>query len=315
MRILFLGTPEFAVPTLKELIAAPGFDVVAVVTQPDRPAGRGNKVQSPPTKLLAIEHGIPVFQPTSLSKSPEMVAQLKELAPDYTVMVAFGQILRKSMLEMPQNGVVNIHASLLPKYRGAAPINWAIINGDTVSGITTMFTEAGVDSGPILLKQEVSIGADMNAEELAHELSQVGAKLLIETIVRLENGDLLPEVQDHTQSSLAPMLNKEMGKIDWTLPALTIHNLVRGLYPWPGTHTNFGETPLKIVRTNPIGTAGVGKVPGSVIVAESKILVACGAEGGDRLELVSVQPANKGRMSARDWANGVRIQPSDVLGG
>lgn len=313
MRILFLGTPDFAVPTLKELIASDGFDVVGVVTQPDRPAGRGNKLQAPPTKVLAVEHGIPVFQPVSLSKSPEIVAQLKELQPDYTVMVAFGQILRKSMLEMPRNGVVNIHASLLPKYRGAAPINWAIINGESVSGITTMFTEAGVDTGPILLKHEVDIAAEMTAEDLATELSHVGAKLVIETILKLESGELQPEVQDHTQASLAPMLSKDMGKIDWSLPALTIHNLVRGLYPWPGTFTKYGDTALKVLKTSPAGTTSQSKVVGEILVADSKILVACGAEGQDRLELVSVQPANKGRMSARDWANGVRIHPGDVL--
>jgi methionyl-tRNA formyltransferase len=313
VRILFLGTPEFAVPTLKELIDDPRFEVVGAVMQPDRPSGRGNKMQEPPTKVLAKQHNVPVFQPTSLSKSPEIVDQLRALAPDYVAMVAFGQILRKSMLELPKKGVINIHASLLPKYRGAAPINWAIINGETVSGVTTMFTEAGVDTGPMLLKSEVSIGPDMTAEELASQLSTIGAKLLIESIVKLESGELLATPQNDLEASLAPMMNKELGKIDWSLPAKTIHNLVRGLCPWPGTYTSFREAPLKILKTKPAETAAAQE-PGTVKFENSRLLIACGADGSDRLEVLEAQPANKGRMAARDWANGAHLTTTDKLG-
>lgn len=313
MRILFLGTPEFAVPTLRELIADERCDVLGVVTQPDRPSGRGNKVQAPPTKVVALEHNIPVYQPTSLSKSPEMVAELKSLQPDYIVMVAFGQILRKAMLELPTKGVINIHASLLPKYRGAAPINWAIINGETKTGITTMFTEAGVDTGPMLLKADVEIGPDMTAEELGKELSSVGAKLLMETLTQLEAGTLVPERQNDAEHTLAPMLNKDLGKIDWSQSAQTIHNLVRGLCPWPGTFTTFRNAPLKILRTKPLTQVEPG-APGAVHAVGGKVVVVCGQDGRDRLELIDVQPANKGRVSARDWANGVHLSSEDQLG-
>jgi methionyl-tRNA formyltransferase len=264
---------------------------------------------------VAEKHGIKVFQPQSLSKAPEMVQELRDLQPDYTVMVAFGQILRKAMLDMPKKGVVNIHGSLLPKLRGAAPINWSIINGDHVAGVTTMFTEAGVDTGPMLLRAEVPVGADMNAEELAKELSVVGANLLIETLVQLEAGDLVPEPQNDQEASLAPMLSKEMGKIDWTLPGQMIHNLVRGLIPWPGTYTPFKEISLKIIRTHVSSEhRGDTLTPGAVSLAGDKLVVACGADGKDRIELLEVQPPGKGRMRARDWANGAHLQNGDVLG-
>jgi methionyl-tRNA formyltransferase len=314
MRILFLGTPEFSVPTLRALLGNKEFHVVGVVTQPDRPSGRGNKLQAPPTKLLAVECGVPVFQPVSLSKSPELVDELRELHPDYVVMVAFGQILKKSMLALPKHGTVNIHASLLPKYRGAAPINWAIINGETTTGVTTMFTEAGVDTGPMLLKKEVSLGPDTNAEELSKQLSTVGADLLVETMMRLKSGTLEPEQQNDMESSLAPMLNKELGNIDWRLPSATLHNLVRGLYPWPGTFTQFRCAPLKVLKTKPHGHWPQNSAPGAVEISEGKVLAACGAEGEERLELLEVQPANKARMSGRDWANGAHLHAGGMLG-
>ena len=301
-------------PTLRALLDDERFEVVAVVTQPDRPAGRGNKLHPPPTKVLAEEHAVAIFQPESLSKSPEMVEELKNLEPDYVVMVAFGQILRKAMLELPKKGVINIHASLLPKYRGAAPINWSIINGDAVTGITTMFTEAGVDTGPMLLKHEVAIGPETNAEELAKELSSVGAKLLLETILQLESGELKPQAQNHEEATLAPMMNKELGKIEWSQTASSIHNLVRGLYPWPGTFTSFRDGQLKIIRTKCGESESSAQAPGTVSTEAGKVYVACGAEGRERLELLEVQPANRGRIAAKDWANGVHLQAADVLG-
>lgn len=311
MRILFLGTPEFAVPTLQKLIDHPEMEVVGAVMQPDRPAGRGNVMHAPPTKELAQKHGVPVFQPEKLSKSPEVVEQLRALEPDYAVMVAFGQILRKSMLELPKNGIVNIHASLLPAYRGAAPINWCIINGDTVGGVTTMFTEAGVDTGPMLLKRQVAIGPDTTAADYAKELSVVGADLLIETLLGLENGTVQPEAQDESKATMAPMMTKDLGRIKWESPMHAVHNLVRGLCPWPSTFTTFRGAPLKIIKTRAVEGTADPMPPGMVQIKSGSVLVACGTEGQERLELLDVQPANKGRMAARDWANGVRLSDND----
>lgn len=231
MRVLFLGTPEFAVPTLQHLLDFSKVEVVGVVTQPDRPAGRGNKMHPPPTKILAEQHGIPVLQPVSLAKSPEIVEQMRALNSDVIVMVAFGQILKKAVLSMPPQGVINVHASLLPHYRGAAPLNWSIINGDTVTGVTTMFTEAGVDTGPMLLKKEVEIGPDMTSEELAQVLSHEGAVLLIQTLEKLIDKTLVPERQDDALATFAPMMNKDLGHIDWSQSPHKVHNLVRGIIP------------------------------------------------------------------------------------
>src|SRR5262249_46239767 len=204
LRIVFLGTPEFAVPTLEALIAQPNVEVIAVVTQPDRPAGRNQKIHVPPSKRVALLHNIPVLQPESLAKAPETVEMLRVLNPDLIVMVAFGQILKKAVLNLPRLGVVNLHASLLPAYRGAAPINWAIINGDRETGITTMFTEAGVDTGPTLLKKFLPIDPDIDAEALAQQMSVAGAKLVIETLEKLTTDGLKPERQDDTRATYAP---------------------------------------------------------------------------------------------------------------
>lgn len=312
MRVIFLGTPAFAVPTLENLISFPDTEVVAVVTQPDRPAGRGNKMHPPPTKLIALEHDIPVLQPEKLSRSPDTVQAMRELEPALIVMVAFGQILKKEVLNLPPRGVINVHASLLPSYRGAAPINWMIINGDTVGGVTTMFTEAGVDTGPMLLKAEVPIGPELTAEELANELSIKGANLLIETVKQLIAGTLVAERQDDSKATFAPMLTKELGRVDWLDPSQKIHNLVRGLIPWPGAFTTFKDSPLKILRTS-VGDPGDHAEAGALIKISGGIAVACGPSGVERLNLLEVQPVNKAKMSARDWANGARIVGAEKL--
>lgn len=312
LRVIFLGTPEFAVPTLQQLIDFPHTDVVAVVTQPDRPSGRGNKMHAPPTKELAEKHNIKVFQPVKLSKSPEIVQAMRDLQPDLIVMVAFGQILKKEVLNMPPKGVINVHASLLPKLRGAAPLNWSIINGDTVAGVTTMYTEAGVDTGPMLLKKETHVDDEMNAEQLARILSVDGAHLLIETIKKLLDGTLVAEKQDDSQATLAPMLDKELGRINWTNTAKNIHNLVRGIVPWPGAFTMFNNAPLKIWRTKP-GAKPERQMPvGSIQKSGDKIFVVCGS-GDQTLELLEVQPPSKAKMQARDWANGAHIKTGDVF--
>lgn len=313
MRVIYLGTPEFAVPTLEKLLSWPQAQVVGLVTQPDRPAGRGKNIFPPPTKLVAQAHGIPVFQPEKLSKSPEIVEAIRQLKADVLVMVAFGQILKKDVLTMAPLRVVNLHGSLLPAYRGAAPINWAIINGDTLTGNTTMFSEAGVDTGPMLLKQEVPIGIDTTAEELAQTMSIAGADLMIETLDQLAKGTLTGQAQDDSKATFAPRLSKEMGKIDWTKSASDIHNLVRGLYPWPGTFTESAGGILKVTRTKTVKATSEG-APGTITDIGEAVVVACGGNGDQALALLEVQPPNKAKMSARDWANGSRVGIGTILG-
>lgn len=316
MRVIYLGTPEFAVPTLKELIDAPDFDVVAAVCQPDRPKGRGNKLAAPPVKEVAAAAGIQVLQPEKLSKAEDIVEAMKSMNPDVLVMVAFGQILKKPVLNLAPFGVINLHGSLLPHYRGAAPINWSIINGDTTTGITTMQTDVGVDSGDMLLKAEVEITEDMTAPELGEILSTVGAKLMLKTLRGLKDGSVKHEKQDDSLVTFAPILTKEMAVIDWNESARSIHNKVRGLLPWPGTSSGFRDATIKILKTKLVASeAGdsESKVPGSIIIKDKHILVACGGNGTDRLELLEVQPANRPRAKVSDWANGAHLSSEDKL--
>jgi methionyl-tRNA formyltransferase len=315
VRILFLGTPEFAVPSLERLIAWKEVSVVGLVSQPDRPAGRGKNIFPPPTKLVALSHGIPVLQPERLSKEPDIVQSMRDLKPDILVTVAFGQILKTSVLEMAPHGVMNVHGSLLPRYRGAAPINWTIINGESLTGVTTMFSDKGVDTGKMLLTREMRLDDDMDAETLGDQMSIVGADLLVETLKSLMAGTLVPRVQDESQASYAPRLEKEMGNIDWRKPALEIHNLVRGLLPWPGTYTCFDSLPVKILRTNIVlQDRQEAREPGTIKISENgKFLVSCGADGSDLLEILEVKPASKGKMTALSWSNGLRLKSGAVL--
>lgn len=317
MRILFLGTPEFAVPSLETLIAWDDVTVVGLVTQPDRPAGRGKNIFPPPTKLIAQRHNIPVLQPEKLSKAPEIVQAMADLKPDILVTVAFGQILRKNVLNMARFGVMNVHGSLLPKLRGAAPINWAIINGDTVTGVTTMYSDPGIDTGKMLLKREIAITDDMDAESLASAMSLVGADLLKETLKKLMEGNLLPEEQNNDEATYAPLLKKEMGNIDWRKPAREIHNLCRGLLSWPGTYSHLEGQQIKVVSTKMIdmGAAQMSEhEPGTVLKTAGQFLISCGERGNEALEIVDVKPANKGKMSAIAWANGARLKPGIKMG-
>lgn len=316
MRVIYLGTPEFAVPTLQALIDAPDFEVVAAVCQPDRPKGRGNKLAAPPVKEVAAAAGIQVLQPEKLSKAEDIVDAMRNMHPDVLVMVAFGQILKKPVLNLAPFGVINLHGSLLPHYRGAAPINWSIINGDTTTGITTMQTDVGVDSGDMLLKAEVEITENMTAPELGAILSTVGAELMLKTLRGLKDGSVKPEKQDDSLVTFAPILTKEMAVINWNESARNIHNKVRGLQPWPGTLSGFRDTTIKILKTrlpaaeelNPSATT-----PGSIVVSGKRVFVACGEHGEERLELIDVQPANKPRTKATDWANGVHLSSNDKL--
>ena len=235
LRLIFMGTPEFAAASLQKLIVR-GEKVVAAISQPDRPKGRGQKLLSPPVKLLAAAHGIPVLQPAKV-RAPEFIDAMRELSPDLIVVVAFGQILPKALLEIPRHGCINVHASLLPRYRGAAPINRCVIDGATETGVTTMLMDVGLDTGDMLLKKATPIGPDEDAQALHDRLALIGAELLSETLDLLAKGQLVPEKQDDQLSSYAPMLKKEEGLIDWDREPQTIRNMVRGLTPWPGAYT------------------------------------------------------------------------------
>jgi methionyl-tRNA formyltransferase len=312
---VFFGTPEIAIPTLEALIANEDITVLAAVSQPDRPSGRGQIVQAPPVKVVCQKYNIPIFQPNKLSKAPEVVDALRALNPDLILMVAFGQILKKDVLSLPKYGVINLHASLLPAYRGAAPINWCIINGDNYTGITTMFTEAGLDTGPMLLSEKIALDNNVNSEELTRIMAEHGAKLTIKTIEHLKNGSLEAVPQDDSKATYAPILSKEIGKIDWSLKSSQIHNLVRGLIPWPTAFTYFRGNPLKIWRTKLVDNDTCENFkedsikPGGLVTLNKQIYVSCGEHSW--LELIEVQPLNKQRLTAKDWSNGARLEHGD----
>ncbi|MDO5323649.1 MAG: methionyl-tRNA formyltransferase [Clostridia bacterium] len=304
MRIVFMGTPEFAVPSLRALLDN-GYEVVGAITQPDRPAGRGHKLTPCPVKLLAQERGVPVYQFEKI-KNPEGVECLRALKPDLVVTAAFGQLLSREILEIPQYGTVNVHASLLPKYRGSAPINWCILNGEKVAGVTTMLTDVGMDTGDMLLKAQTDIGELETAGELTQRLSEIGAKLLIDTLKFYPNGGLKSVPQNAAEASYQPMLTKEMGRIDWTKSAEEISRQVRGLNPWPCAYTENGDGRLKIYLARPCDAAGAAE-PGCVAVSSAKegLKIACG-EGW--LEVLEMQAPNAKRMSAKAYLQGKRIE-------
>lgn len=308
MRVVFMGTPEFAVPSLKALLDA-GYGVVGVFTQPDRPVGRGHKLAACPVKKLAVERGVPVYQFERL-RNEEGLACLRALAPDIVVTAAFGQILSQALLDVPKMGTVNVHASLLPAYRGAAPINWCILNGETKTGVTTMLTDAGVDTGAMLLRRETDIGETETAAELSARLSQLGAELLIETLKGYIAGEIAPTPQDERLASRQPMLKKEMGLIDWTRSAKEIACQARGLDPWPSAYTDCLGGTLKIYRARP--AMGEGE-PGTVLRSSAKegLFVACG-EGA--LEVLEMQAPGGKRMSARAYLAGKKIEPGTRFG-
>lgn len=304
MRIVFMGTPEFAVPSLRALLDA-GYEVVAAITQPDRPAGRGHRLTACPVKQLALERGVPVYQFEKI-KSPEGVACLKELNPDLVVTAAFGQILSREILDVPRHGTVNVHASLLPAYRGSAPINWCILRGERTAGVTTMLTDVGMDTGDMLLRVETEIGEMETAGELTLRLSELGAQLLIDTLKRYPHGDLLPTPQNPALASYQPMLDREMGRIDWTRGAAEISCQVRGLNPWPCAYAEGASGRLKIYLARPCA-AEFEAAPGTVTVSGAKegLFVACG-EGW--LEILEMQAPNAKRMPAKAYLQGKRIE-------
>lgn len=300
MRLIFLGTPAFAVPSLEALALV--HEVILVVTQPDRPRGRSHEHASSAVKQSALRLGSPVYQPERI-KRPEAREALASHAPEIMVVVGYGQIIPQSVIDIAPHGIVNLHASLLPKYRGAAPIPWAIVNGETQTGVTTMQIDAGLDTGDILLARETEIGPEETSIELGERLAIMGAQLLVETLDGLGRGSIAPRPQANGQASFAAILKRDDGAIDWTQPALAIHNRVRGLLPWPGAHTRFRGQLMHIWRAR-VAPEGTPPVPGRV--------VACG--GGGLLELLEVQLEGRKRMSAEAFANGQRPTVNDFLG-
>jgi methionyl-tRNA formyltransferase len=313
MRIVFCGTPEFAVPTLQALVANPKFSVEAVVTQPDRPRGRGQQVSAAPVKEAAAAARARIYQPESV-KTDEARDFFSEIKPDAAVIIAYGQIIPRRLLEIPRLGWMNLHASLLPKYRGAAPIAWAIINGESKTGLTTMKLDPGLDTGPILLQREIEIGNDETAPELAARMAEMGAPLVVESLVKLEGGEIEPIPQDASRASHAPILTKEHGRIDWGQTATEIYNRIRGLAPWPGAFTTFRGR-LCQVWGRPVAYKTETKSawePGCAILADGGIEVVCGKD--TRLQVEAVQVEGRKRIGAREFANGARLASGERFG-
>jgi methionyl-tRNA formyltransferase len=310
LRMVFCGTPQFAVPSLKKLLSQPEFEIVGVFTQPDRPRGRGNEVSFSPVKEVASTAGIPVYQPEKI-RAPEAEQQLRGLAPDVIVIIAYGQIIPGRLLPIPQLGWINLHASLLPKYRGAAPIHWSIANGETITGNTTMRIDAGMDTGEMLLQQELAIGPHEIAPELSVRLSEAGAGLMINTLRCLAAGTLNSRPQDATGASYAPMLSRKDGRIDWERPAQEIYNRMRGFTPWPGAFTEFrGQTCHVLGR--PLAKEASAKQPGTLVAEQGKVLVACGA--ATVMELSDVKVEGRKQVSASEFANGAHLKPGERFG-
>ena len=304
-----MGTPEFAVPTLERIVAA-GHEVLSVITQPDRPKGRTQAMTPSPVKTCALRHGLAVFQPERVRRA-DAVAAIAALQPDAMVVVGYGQIIPQSVIDLAPLGIINVHASLLPKLRGAAPIQWAIARGETVTGVTTMRIDAGLDTGDILLRAIMPIGNDETAIELSPKLAVLGAGLLIQTLDALADGSIVPQKQDDAQATLAPILKKRDGRIDWLRTAREIHNQVRGLQPWPGANTSFRGSALQIWRTR-VASETHDAAPGRLLREPTGMLVACGA--GTALELLEVQMEGRKRMSAEAFANGHRVLDNEILG-
>ena len=316
MRIVFCGTPAFAVPTFKHLLAQADLEIVAAITQPDRPRGRGQEISFSPVKEVALASGIPVHQPEKIRAS-EAQELLQRLAPDCIVIIAYGQIIPARLLLIPKLGWINLHASLLPKYRGAAPINCAIVNGEMQTGVTTMRIDAGMDTGDTLLASQVSVGPNETAPELAARLSEIGAPLMAETLRGLAAGTLVAQPQDHSRATLAPILKKQDGRIDWQLSALQIYNRMRGLAPWPGAYTTFrgqickvwGEPALKRPDQPLSNDEKAG--PGHLFASGDELYVSCGF--GSLLRVLFIQLEGRKRISATEFRSGFRLGPKETF--
>src|SRR5258708_1075001 len=308
MRIIFCGTPEFAVPSLRRLAAEPDISVEAVITQPDRPRGRGQQISSSPVKEAALANNLQIYQPETI-KSDSAQKFLKHAAPHPMVIIPSDQIIPARVLTIPRLGWINLHASLLPRYRGAAPIHWAIANGETTTGLTTMQIDAGMDTGPTLLQHELKIGADETSPELAARMSEIGGSLIVDSLLQLDRGEIFPQPQDSEKATYAPILKKEDGRIDWTRTAEQTYNRIRGFAPWPGAYSTFrGQTCHLWGRPEKI-EASKGSAPGEIIFSAKDVFIICGA--GTYLRLQFVQLEGRKRITAREFANGARLEPGD----
>jgi methionyl-tRNA formyltransferase len=310
MRLVFCGTPQFAVPTLEAVLDA-GHEVALVVTQPDRAAGRGMEVQAPPVKQAALAHRIPVVQPDKIKHNVEFHKQLEEIAPDAILVVAYGRIIPHWMLELPRFGNINLHGSLLPKYRGAAPIQWAVAQGEMVTGVTTMRLDAGLDTGDMLLAQAIPVGHEETAADVYENLAEVGAALMVETLRRLEAGELFPEPQDHSLATHAPILTRDDGRVDFSRTAKEIHNRWRGFHPWPGAFTSLRGKKLIVHRMRVVNCHTMTE-PGTIRLDGDLLHVACGCF--TTLELEEVQLEGKRRMPAAEFLRGFQIKDGERLG-
>jgi methionyl-tRNA formyltransferase len=309
MRIVFCGTPQFAVPSLKYLLTQTDFEIVSVYTQPDRPRGRGQEISFSAVKEVAVAAGLEVQQPAKV-RAPEVEEHLRKLAPDAMVIIAYGQIIPARLLPIPRLGWTNLHASLLPKYRGAAPIQWAIANGETVTGNTTMRIDAGMDTGEMLLQEELRIGAEETTPELARRLAEMGAPLMAKTLRGLAQGELTGRVQNPAEATMAPMLKREDGRIEWARTAAEIFNRMRGFAPWPGAYTEFrGQTCH--LRGKPVAGTAVGE-PGTILVEKDLVNAVCG--GGSRLEITHVKQEGRREISAGEFVRGARLKNGEQFG-
>jgi methionyl-tRNA formyltransferase len=308
LNLVFCGTPPFAVPTLEKLIAS-GLRISLVVTQPDRPKGRGLELVPSPIKQCALQLGLPLLQPDKIKNNEDFRAQLAALKPDAIVVVGYGRLIPQWMLNLPPLGNINLHASLLPKYRGAAPIQWAIANGESVTGVTTMRLDAGLDTGDILLQRESPIMPDDTAETLSPRLAELGADLVVETLNGLQQASVHPRPQDPARATLAPILKKEDGQMDFSRPAAEILNRIRAFQPWPGAYTTFRGRNLHVWKAKP---SAQSLPPATLHVAGDRLLAGCARNTA--IELVEVQLEGKKRMPARDFVNGHRVKPGETLG-
>jgi methionyl-tRNA formyltransferase len=312
MKLVFCGTPVFAVPTLKLSLRA-GYDVPLVVTQPDRPVGRGQVLTAPAVKTAAMEAGIRVTQPEKIKNNAEFRAELEAIQPDAILVVAYGRIIPKWMLDLPRLGNLNLHGSLLPKYRGAAPVQWAIANGEGSTGATTMCLDEGLDTGDILLQREMALAPSMTAVDVFPLLAEMGADLMMETLRGLDAGTIVPRKQDEAKATLAPILTREDGRMDFARPAMTLYNRWRGFQPWPGAWTMLGGKKLAVHRMLPTEVRGArDHPPGELLVEQGTMFAACG--DSTWLELVEVQPEGKRRMSAGEFLRGHALQSGALLG-
>jgi methionyl-tRNA formyltransferase len=318
MRIVFCGTPSFAVPTLKHLLAQPDIEIVGVITQPDRPRGRGQDVSFSEVKEAALAAKLAVHQPEKI-RAPETEGLLRKPAPDAVVIIAYGQIIPAKLLPIPKLGWINLHASLLPKYRGAAPINWAVVNGETRTGVTTMRIDAGMDTGDMLLQCEIEIGSKETTPELASRLSEAGAPLMVETLRGLAAGTIVPRAQNHTEASYAPMLKREDGRIDWKRPATEIYNRMRGFVPWPGAYTTFRGHSCHVWGEPASKGEGAGSprdrdeaALGTLYGEKNELFVCCG--DATVLSVSAVKLEGRKPVKAGDFANGARLKNGERFG-